>query len=407
MRIPLAVVLLGLATVLFWSRAPAEEVAPSGQESVTASSVQDPTAQSSPPDSAPEMTPEEKRDAEIGKSAAEEIDKEYKLVEDSPDLPRIAALVDAIKPTTEKPHQKYTIKVIDSGAINAFALPGGYIYFTRGILGAVESDDELAAVAAHEMAHVCLNHSRRLMSKDEKYRRILGALLVASVLSSSEGVNSAAIATVGSLVAQDALNHYGREAEYEADGQAIRYLKATQVYHPVAVLTVVEGLARMEAGRGERELGVYQTHPYGPERVQFVIQELTKLGVPIERRRVTHSLVAEAEVAAENEREIGRLKLNGHVVFEPAAEVEGRSAAARAEGSATTLNELLLANLQLLELMMVEEEASTSLRARGKTIFTITQADAEFHGVEVRDLARQAMEAIQLGYREEKVGRAY
>ncbi|MBN1460794.1 MAG: M48 family metallopeptidase [Armatimonadetes bacterium] len=399
----LAVLVLAITFLVPSAQATNDELPADQVESTpsTANTAEEPT----PP--APELSPEEKRDAEIGQKAAEEIEKQYKVLEESPELPRITAVVETIEPSTEKPHQHYRIKVIDSKAVNAFSLPGGYLYFTQGILEAVESDDELAAVAAHEMAHVCLNHSRRLMSRDEKYRTILGALLVASVLSNSEAVDSGAIATVGSLVAQDALNHYGREAEFEADRQAVRYLHASQQYHPVAVLTVVEGLARMEASEGSPELGVYQTHPYGPARVQAVINELTELGVPIERRRVIRSLVAAAEVVVQNDVEIGRLKLNEHVVFEPAVAFEGSSPAARAEQSATVMNDLLLGNLQLLELVLTEEQTSVSLLARGETVFTITQADAEFHGVELRDLARQAMEAIQLAFREEKVARAY
>jgi predicted Zn-dependent protease len=355
----------------------------------------------------PELTPEEKRDADIGKSAAEELEKEFKVAADSPELPRITAIVEAIRPVTQKPGQTYQIKVLEDKALNALSLPGGYLYFTQGLIRAVESDDELAAVAAHEMAHICLSHSRRLMSRDERYQMILGSVLLASILSNSEALNPGAVASVGSLVAQDALNHYGREAEQEADHQAVLYLKATGKHNPVAMLTVVEGLARMESSEGNPELGIQKTHPYGKERVEAVSRELEGLGVPIERRRVIHSLVADASAVNNNDSEIGELRLNGRVVFQPAVALDGASPVARAQQSADLLNKLLLANLQLLEVTTADDGDAVDLVARGQVFATITPEDAAFHQNEVEALAEKAMAAIRLGFSEERVRRAY
>lgn len=360
-----------------------------------------------PPDSPGELTEEEKAEADIGRSAVRELEKQFKLVEDSPALARLAGIVRKLRPVTQRPHQGYELKVVDSKAINAFSLPGGFIYFTQGIVEAVESEDELAAVAGHEMAHVCLAHSRKLMSKDKKYQRILGSLLVISILSNAEGVDPGAIATVAGLVAQDALNHYGREAEFESDQQAVVYLKESGEYNPVAVLTVVEGLARMEGSRGNPDLGVFQTHPYGKQRAEAVTEELEALGIPIERRRVTRSLVAEAGQVVMAGREMGELRLNGRLVFQPAAEVEGVSPMARAEASAAAFNELLLENLALLEIVQMAEGDSVRIGARGETLVRITPEDAAFHESEVSALVQQAMKAIRLGFSEENVERAY
>jgi predicted Zn-dependent protease len=353
------------------------------------------------------MTPEDRADAEIGKSASEEIAKQFKLVEDSPELPRIEAVVEKLRPVTEKPLQSYQINVIESKAVNAFALPGGYLYYSQGLLQAVESEDELAAVTGHEMAHVCLNHSRRLMSKDERYQKILGPLILVALLSDSEAVDPGAIATVAGLVAQDALNHYGREAELEADHSAVLYLKESCQYNPVAVLTVVEGLARIEGGGPQVDMGVFQTHPLAQARIEAVIRTLKELEVPIERRRVTKSLVAEAAQLTQNDRETGELRLNGRVVFQPAVDLDGVSPAARAHRSAEILNPLLLGDLQLLEVMSMAAGDGIAIEARGEVILTITPADAEFHGSTVDALSAQAMEAIRLGFQEEKVQRAY
>jgi len=392
---------IGLGLLLIVSSAALGDEAPTAEaEAVTSVKIE------RPPDS-PEPTPEEKADAEIGQSAVEDIDKKFKLVAGSPDLSRIAGIVKTLRPATEKPYQEYEIKIIKSGAINAFALPGGYLYFSQGLLEAVESDDELAAVAGHEMAHVCLMHSRDLMSRDERYKKILGSVLLVSVLSNAEGVNSGAIATVGSLVAQDALNHYGRQAEYEADRGSILYLNRSGQYNPVAMLTVVEGLARLDAGYANSDLGVFQTHPEETDRAEAVIDLLRELGVPIERRRVTQSLSAEAGRTTLGDREIGELLLNGRVVYQPAVKLDGLSPVARAEESARILAELLLADLQLLEIEHVEDAGAIHFRARGETLLTISSGDAEAHENTVAELAARADDAIRIGFREERVERAY
>ncbi len=366
---------------------------------------QEPPAQSQPAE--PEMTPEEKADAEIGKRAAEEVEKQFDFIEDSPDLPRINAMIEQLRPVTEKPRQQYQVHVIDSKALNSFAVPGGYIYYTQGLLDAVESDDELAAVTAHEMAHICLSHSRRLMGKDERYQKILGPLVLVSILSSSEAIDPAQIAFIGAHIVQDALNHYGREAELEADRAAVLYLESSEHYHPVAMLTVLEGLARIEGGRPRVEMGVLQTHPGSETRVEAVLAQLEELGIPAERRRVTRSLVAECTSVAEGDVETAELRLNGRVVFQPATEFDGLSPVSRAERSAELLNSLLLANLDLLEITPTAEPDRASIVARGEAILTITEADASFHDSTVEALAQTAMQAIRFGFQEERVRRAY
>jgi len=355
------------------------------------------------------MTPEAKADAEIGKSAAEELEKRYqgKIAKEPPELPSLMGIVERLRPTTQKPQQTYQVKVIAIKAINAFSLPGGYIYFTQGLLDGAESDDELAAVAAHEMAHIVLNHSRTMMKRSDRYTKVLGAAVLASVLTRSERVDAGAVAMVGTMVLEDAMNGYGREAESEADRQAVRYLQATKVYHPVAMLTVVEGLARIEAGEAPVELGVMQTHPGAKDRVDAVLKELNALKIPIERRRVTKSLVASAVPVTSGGQEIGEIRLNQRIVFQPAAAVDGASPVARAQQSADLLNALLRANLELSEVDLKQSEGRSVIEARGQAVITIAPEDAAFHKSTVEALAQQAMSVLRVGFQQEKVRRAY
>jgi len=373
------------------------------------------TAQPAQAAPAPQMTPEDKADEEIGKSAAEEAEKQFKVVKDSPDLPRINAIIDRLKPATQKPYLQYHAKVIDTGAINAFSLPGGYLYFTRGLLDAVESDDELAAVAGHEMAHICLNHSRKMMNRSDKYSKVLGPLVLASILSRSDRVDPGAMLVVGSLVVEDALNHYGRAAELEADHEAVLYLKNSTAYNPVAMLTVAEGLAHMESSEPQIDMGVAQTHPDATERIAAISKELTDLSIPIERRRVTKSLTTSAVAVKVNDSEIGELRISAsggskpwsEVVFQPAVEYQGQSPLTRATQASVTFNTLLLADLRPLEVSSIRSDGSLLVRGRDQDLFTITPGDAAFHKTTVDKLAAQAMQAIRTGFQQEKVGRAY
>jgi predicted Zn-dependent protease len=364
---------------------------------------------------APQMTPEDKADAEIGKSAAESVEKQFKVVKDSADLPRINAIMERLKPGTQKPYQTYTVKVLDNKAINAFSLPGGYLFFTQGLLDAVESDDELAAVAAHEMAHVSLSHSRKMMGRSDRYSKILGPLVLASILSRSDRVDPGAMLMVGSLVVEDALNHYGREAELEADHEAVLYLKNSGSYNPVAMLTVAEGLAHMENAGLQVDPGVFQTHPFPAERVAAITTELRELSIPIERRRVTKSLYSAAGAAKIGDREVGELTLTAGggakpwtaVVSHPAATVDGASPIARAQEASRKLNALLLADLTSIEVNLVTSANGVTVQARHQALFTITPDDAALLKTTVDALARQAIQAMRTGFQQERVGRAY
>jgi beta-barrel assembly-enhancing protease len=411
MRFTVVLMLLGLAALtvvggLAWAAdpppgapaqaAPPATATPSGTPAVATDAA-----------AAPPMTAEEKSEAEIGKKASEEVEKEYKVIKDAPDLPRLQAVVEAIRPFTERPKQQYTLKIVDSGAINAFSLPGGYIYFTKGLVAAVESDDELAAVAGHEMAHVCLSHSRKLMARDDRYNKILGPLVLAAILGQSSGVNAGEIAAMGSLVKTDALNHYGRAAELEADHNAVRYLHDCSKYNPVAVLTVVEGLAKIDETTPGPDAGAFLTHPLPQERIDAVTSELNELKIPIERPKVIKWVKATAATATKDGQEIGELKLGDQVVWQPAATVGGQSPAARAQQAASLLTPMLLTNLDAVDISRSAREGAVRFLARGEEIFAITPEDAAFHKSTVEQLSDQAMQAIRQAYFTVKIQRAY
>ena len=122
------------------------------------------------------FTLSEKDEIELGRHAAGEIEKDIRLVE----APAIVKYVDRIgQSLVQKSTRKeiaYTFKVIDSPEINAFALPGGYIYINRGLIEAAETEDELAGVLAHEIGHVVARHGANQASRAGLVQTGLGAL---------------------------------------------------------------------------------------------------------------------------------------------------------------------------------------------------------------------------------------
>ncbi|MBL4690540.1 MAG: M48 family metalloprotease [Rhodospirillales bacterium] len=168
----------------------------------------------------------------------------------------------------------YTFTILNDDKVNAMALPGGYIYITRGLLALAENEAEMAGVLAHEIGHVTARHTAERYSTAQATN--LG-LMVLGVLGSAAGVPSG----VGRLVgfgAQAALQSYSREQELQADMLAVRYLSRAG-YSPQAMtsffrtLKAHEKLVRaMEGKKGEAPSNIMATHPRTAQRIGQAIQ---------------------------------------------------------------------------------------------------------------------------------------
>jgi predicted Zn-dependent protease len=183
---------------------------------------------------------------------------------------------------------QYHFTVLDSPEINAFALPGGYVYITRGILAYLNSEAELAAVLGHEIGHVTARHGVRQASAAQAAN--IGFALASILLPQ---VNPAGL---GQNVAKAWLSGYGRDHELEADRLGADYL-ARSGYDPQAMIRVVGVLknqelfdaqqAQQEGREPRRYHGTFDTHPDADTRLQQVVAEANHLTVaqPVEGRR--------------------------------------------------------------------------------------------------------------------------
>ncbi len=183
----------------------------------------------------------------------------------------VRSVGELIAKTSESPELKFTFTVLDTPIVNAFALPGGYVYITRGLLALASDEAEMAGVLAHEIGHVTARHSA------ERYGQAMAANIAQIGLGILfGGIASDAAGAVGGI----ALTSFSREQEHEADLLGIRYL-ARAGYDPQAMASFLEHLladSRLEAemagqpGKAD-DFNIMQTHPRTADRVEAAMRE--------------------------------------------------------------------------------------------------------------------------------------
>lgn len=159
----------------------------------------------------------------------------------------------------------------DNEVINAFALPGGQTFITDVLFDKL-SDDQLAAVMGHEIAHVIHRHGAERMTKQQFFQQLGGAAGMAA--------GDASGAQIAQQLLNVALMKYGREDERECDHFGLQYM-VTAGYHPEGMVELLQILA--EASGGERPPEILSTHPHPEERIGLVKQQIEEMfpdGVP-------------------------------------------------------------------------------------------------------------------------------
>ena len=161
---------------------------------------------------------------------------------------------------TDKEFNKYFFKVVDSSEINAFALPGGYIYVTRGILATINSEAELAGILGHEIGHVTQHHGAK------QILRTIGAQILAIGGAIANPKNAGEWLVVSSQLFNQINLGYGRDAELESDAHGL--LVAYQAgYDPRSMVDFLRGLRQHEIMSGQAYHSFRATHPDTKERI--------------------------------------------------------------------------------------------------------------------------------------------
>jgi predicted Zn-dependent protease len=167
----------------------------------------------------------------------------------------------------ERPALPWTFRVVDDPAVNAFAVPGGFIYVTRGLLAHLNSEAELASVVGHEIGHVTARHTVSQMSNQQ----LAGLGLALGTIVSSEVGRHAGVANsaLGVLFLK-----YSRDDERQADELSLRYLRRT-TWDPREMLGVFQMLERVSASQGGGRLPEWlSTHPSPENRYEHVAQAI-------------------------------------------------------------------------------------------------------------------------------------
>jgi predicted Zn-dependent protease len=219
------------------------------------------------------------QEAEIGKQASKEVASLFGLYRD-PKLEqyvndvgkRVLATSHLRRPGASEQirNTPVTFGILDSPIVNAMALPGGYIYVTRGMLANLNSEDQLATVIAHEIGHVAARHAARQAWQQQIGQ---GLLLGGAILGQGLGLPAQNLLSLGSMAAQLIFLRYSREDELEADKLGVEYASAAR-YDPAEVIPFFRTLERMQEKEGQGMPSFLATHPNPGDRIQRIRQML-------------------------------------------------------------------------------------------------------------------------------------
>ncbi|MCY1320290.1 Beta-barrel assembly-enhancing protease [compost metagenome] len=186
----------------------------------------------------------------------------------------VARIAGALTAVSENPQQSYRITILNSPAINAFALPGGYLYVTRGLLALANDASEVAAVLSHEMAHVTANHGIERQQREEA--EVIASRVVSEVLSSDLAGKQALARGKLRLAA------FSRNQELQADVIGVRMLGEAG-YDPYAAARFLDSMAaysRFTAvdPESDQSLDFLSSHPNAPQRVDLARRHARAFG---------------------------------------------------------------------------------------------------------------------------------
>jgi len=208
-------------------------------------------------------------DIKIGKSYAQQIEASMKLIKD----PVVVEYVNRIGQNLVRNSDAkvpFTIKVVDADEVNAMALPGGFFYVNTGLILAADDEAELAAVMAHEIAHVALRHGTRGQTRAD-----IANIMTIPLIFVGGGIGYAARQAAGIGLPLTFLK-FSRGFEAEADYFGLQYMYHAG-YDPNAFVTIFEKLQALDKKKPGALSKAFSTHPQTPDRIQKSQEEIAKV----------------------------------------------------------------------------------------------------------------------------------
>lgn len=196
----------------------------------------------------------------MGKQAAAQVEQDVTLINDPVVTEYVNRVGQNLVRNSDATQYTFTIKVVDSDEINAFALPGGFLYVNSGLILAADDEAELAGVMAHEIGHVAARHATENMAKGT-----LAQVGMIPLIIFTGGIGGVAAQEVAQLGLPIGMFHFSKSAESEADKLGLEYMYKTG-YDPAAAISFFEKLQAKESPR--KVSGLFSTHPPTEERVK-------------------------------------------------------------------------------------------------------------------------------------------
>ncbi len=204
----------------------------------------------------------EEMEVQLGREAVPEVEAQFGGVH--PDYrinDYVARIGRSLAEVTERPHLPWTFKVVNSMDVNAFALPGGFVYVTKGLLLEMDSEAQLACVLGHEAGHITARHS-----VDQLQKALGMQVLVAAVGAGTGSPDAEAVAKVVSALTQ---LKFSRDHEYQADELGVRYA-VRDGYNPHGMIELLSIFLRLSSDSGGHIGDIFSTHPDTRKRIERV-----------------------------------------------------------------------------------------------------------------------------------------
>ncbi|HUF76890.1 MAG TPA: M48 family metalloprotease, partial [Longimicrobiales bacterium] len=213
----------------------------------------------------------ESEEIQMGREADPQISASLGLVDDADLQAYVSGIGMRLAEVSERRNLPWSFKVVDDPIVNAFALPGGFIYVTRGILAHFDSEAEMAGVLGHEIGHVTARHSASQISRQQLQQIGLGVGMIVSETVRDYGSLAAAGLQLMNL-------SYSRGDETQSDELGLRYIGRLG-YEPEAMVGVFRMLAQAGGGAEGRIPEWQLTHPYPENREQHIREEIVAQGI--------------------------------------------------------------------------------------------------------------------------------
>jgi beta-barrel assembly-enhancing protease len=207
----------------------------------------------------------------LGKQLAQEVDRSAKFIDDPVVIEYVNRVAQNLVRNSDA-QVPFTIKVIDSDAINAFALPGGFFYVNSGLLLHADEESELAGVMAHEIAHVCARHGTKNATKGT----IMQMAMIPLVLLGPGGWAGYGLYQAANFLIPIGFLKFSRDAEREADYLGLQYMYKAG-YDPNSFVSFFEKVTAVEKKQPGSVPKVFSTHPPTPDRIEAIQKEIATI----------------------------------------------------------------------------------------------------------------------------------